>query len=140
FKQPWQNDILFFTKKWLSTAKTDSSWMKFKDYLVGQAWHQGQVAISKIGLDITWECFAQAMDKRNLKPVPYLIDQVKHILLVALKRWPGFKIADSTSTVIPINGLQQAIFDIYDLKKYIPTFLHINSSEDSSNIPLYYSL
>lgn len=141
FTQPWQNEILFFTKNWLISAKNDPAWMRFKDYLVGRAWEQAQFAISKIGLNLTWEQFAQAIAIRNLKPVPYLVDQVKHILLIALRRWPGFKVADLHDVVGPVNGLQQSITDIYDLKKYIPTCLHITSStEQTMDIPAYYSL
>jgi hypothetical protein len=141
FIQPWQNEILFFTKNWLLSAKNDPAWMRFKDYLVGKAWEQGQIAISKIGLDITWERFAEAIDRRNLKPIPYLVDHVKHILLVSLGRWPAFKVADHlTSVVAPMNGLQQAMTEIYHLKKYLPTFLHMSNSDESHNIPLYYSL
>ena len=143
FSQPWQNEVLFFTKNWLLTAKTDPGWAKFKDYLVANAWQQVQFAISKIGLNLTWEHFAKAIAARNLKPVPYLIDQVKHILMIALQRLPGFKVADDTSNKIaPIDGLQHAITNIYDLKKHIPTVLHISSSEKEkdANTPLYYSL
>lgn len=140
FTQPWQNEVLFFTKNWLLQPKNDVHWVRFKDYLVGQAWHQAQFAIGKIALNLTWERFAEVIAKRNLKPTSYMMDQVRHILLVALGRWPGFKVADTTNRVAPIEGLQNAIIDIYNLKKHLPTLLHINSSEDDRNIPLYYSL
>jgi len=140
FTQPWHNEILFFTQPWLLCAKKDPAWINFKEYLIGQAWHQAQFAISKIGFNLTWEHFAQAIAARHLKPIPYLVDQIKHVLLIALGRWPGFKTADTTDLVAPIQGLQRAIVEVYDLKKYLPTCLHISSLERDHEQPLYYSL
>jgi hypothetical protein len=121
-------------------SKVDPGWAKFKDYLVMNAWHQAQFAISKMGLNHSWEYFLHAMVARNLKPTPYLIDQVKHILLIALGQRPGFKPAEQNNLVAPIDDLQQAIANIYDLKKHLPTLLHINSLEMDSRTSLYYSL
>jgi len=132
FSQPWRNEILFFTKNWLLKSKVDPGWAKFKDYLMMHAWNQAQFAISKIGLNHFWEYFLHAIVARNLKSTPYLIDQAKHILLIALGQRPGFKPAEQNNLVAPIDGLQQVIANIYDLKKHLPTLLHINSLEIDS--------
>ena len=140
FGQPWQNEILFFTKNWLFHPKMDIDWMKFKDYLIKNAWHQIQFAVSKVSVNLTWEHCSKVIATRNLKPIPYLVDHIKHILLIALGRWSGFKVADTNHQVAPIDGLQHAITEIYGLKNHIPTILHLSQTEQPINRPLYYSL
>ena len=140
FDQNWDNEILFFTKSWLTDHSKDPTWFAFRDYLFKHAWNQAQFAISKVGLNLSWEYFSTAISARNLKPIPYLIDHVKHILLTAAGRWPGFIPADTSNQVAPTDGLQKAITETYMLKKYLPTMMHIASLERNVDIPTYYSL
>lgn len=140
FKQPWHNSVLFFTKDWLSNHHNDPHWNAFTNYLFKHAWHQAQFAISKIGLNLTWGYVANAISARNLKPPPYLADQVKHLLLIAEGRWPAFIPANTSDQVAPIRSLQQALTDVYMLKKYYPTMMHVTSLERETHLPMYYSL
>jgi hypothetical protein len=140
FEGSWRNDVLFFTKDWMLNKNSDKGWFAFKDYLFKNAWHQAQFAISKVGLSLTWEHFAKAIAARRLKPIPYLADQVKHIMLIAAGRWPGFKATDDSQQVAPTLALQKAIVDIYGLKKYFPSIMHIASLENENQLPGYYSL
>lgn len=139
FEQPWHNEVIFFTKGWFTHQK-DWAWYSFKDYLCRNAWAQAQFAISKVSLNLAWEHFADAISSRNLRPTPYIADQVKHIMLMAAGRSVGFKSADDSNQVAPTTGLQKAIIETYQLKKYYPTIMHISSIEKDSNLPIYYSL
>lgn len=143
FQQPWYCDVLFFTKNWLinsSNVQTDFDWSHFKYFLFSNAWHQAQFAISKINMDAEWEQILESLVLRRLKPLSYLTDQIKHILLIASKRWPGFKPADTLDQAAPVSGLQKVITEEYGLKKYYPTILHTSSLEQDINAPLYCSL
>jgi hypothetical protein len=137
FNASWNNDVLFFTKNWLSNDHKSSDWFAFKNYLFKSAWHQAQLAIE---LGVTWEHFAEAISIRNLKPTPYVFNHVKHILLIAIGRRPGFRPADESNKFGPIQSLQKAIAEVYLLKKHMPTIMHSSSLENDKNIPLYYSL
>lgn len=140
FEQDWGNEVLFFSKNWLTEHDNHFDWLAFRDYLFKHAWHQAQFAISKIDFGLVWECVANAISARNLKPIPYLVDQVKHIMLIAAGRWPGFKPADMSNQIAPTDCLQKIITEIYSLKKYIPSMMHISSLEQDATKPLYYSL
>jgi len=140
FKQSWCNEVLFFTKPWFFNHRKDSSWFAFKEFLFKEAWHQAQFAISKVGLNLTWEYFSRAISARNLKPIPYLVDQVKHILLVGAGRWPGFRPSDTSDLIAPVDGLQNVFTDVYMLKKHLPTIMHTCSLERTFHVPSYYSL
>jgi hypothetical protein len=140
FEQPWQSTVLFFTRNWLIKNQKDPAWFAFKEYLFKNAWHQAQFAISKVNLNLEWEYFVEAITDRQLKTSIYLTDQVKHILLVAMGRWPGFKTTDGSEQIGPIQGLKKALMEIYNLKKYYPTIMHASSLEKDAGTPLYYSL
>jgi hypothetical protein len=139
FKQDWQNEIIFFTEDWLLSHKNDPDWVEFHHYLFKHAWQQAQFAIGKIELSLYWESFVDAITSRNLKPTPYLADQVKHIMAIAMSRWPAFRPADDSQLVAPIKGLQQAFMEVYLLKNYLPTIMHTEILSNNS-IPIYYSL
>jgi hypothetical protein len=139
FEQPWENEVLFFTKDWLT--QSDTKWSKFKDYIYKQGWDQAQFSIGKIECSLQWEMFAEAISMRNLKPRPYLADQVKHILSIASGKSPAFRPAVHNQHIAPIEGLQKAIIDVYQLKDYVPTILCICSLDEIKNhTPVYYSL
>ena len=140
FQKHWHNDILFFTKNWLINNHKDSEWFNFKNYLFTNAWHQAQFAIGKINLGLAWEYFSEALVLRRLKPLGYLTDQVKHIILIAGGYWPGFKPADASDQVGPVSDFQKVIANVYALKKYYPTIMHASSLERDASGVLYYSL
>ncbi len=140
FTQTWHNEVLFFTKEWLVKRNGDPHWVEFHDYLFKHAWHQSRFAIGKVDLSLCWETFAEAISSRRLKPTPYLADQIKHIMLIVSGKWPGFKPADDLQKIAPTTGLQKAITEVYSLKQYLPTIMHVDSYENSQFSPIYYSL
>jgi len=111
----------------------------FYDHLYGTAWKQAQFAISKINSNLNWEVCADMIATRRLKPPPYLSDQIKHLLTIASGKWPGFKPALDDQTA-PISTLQDAFIEAYQLKKYIPTLMHIHLPCQDEKIAVYYSL
>ncbi|MBY0544191.1 MAG: hypothetical protein K2Q14_01420 [Gammaproteobacteria bacterium] len=140
FEQPWQNEVLFFTKEWLITRDDDPHWVAFHRYLFSQAWNQAQFAIDKIEFSLSWETFIDAISSRRLKPTPYLADQIKHIMLIIAERSPGFRPTDNLQQIAPTHGLKKAITDIYLLKQYLPTMMYACPLNKENNLPVYYSL
>lgn len=140
FEQPWQNEILFFTKEWLVKQDDHPQWVRFHRYLFQNAWQQARFAIGKIELSLRWETFVDAISSRRLKPTPYLADHVKHIMLIIAGKWPGLRPADNSQQAAPTEGLQQAITEVYLLKHYFPTIMHADLFNPLGDLPVYYSL
>lgn len=140
FTQQWTNSMLFFGKAWLTGNKNSPDWNRFRNYLFEQAWYQSQFSMGKIDLSLSWEKFVEAISLRNLKPRPYLADQIKHILLIATGKFPAFRPIDNKQLAAPTNGLRQAFVNIYMLKNYIPTIMHICPLDAITKHPVYYSL
>lgn len=139
FNQTWKNQVLFFGKEWL-VWRNDPKWIPFYKYLFQHAWSQAQFAIGKIDLSLSWELFIDALSSRRLKPIPYLADQVKHILLIAAAKWPAFRPADSSERTAPVKSLQAAIVETYQLKDHLPTIMHPYLLNANDKLPGYYSL
>jgi hypothetical protein len=140
FKQAWQSKVLFFTQEWFDNHSNDPDWLALHRYFFKHTWQQAKFAISRIELSLGWETFVDAIASRKLKPTPYIADQVKHILSVAAGRSPGFRPNDQTQLVAPTQGLQEAFIDIYQLKQYLPTFMHPYTVNIQDSYPAYYSL
>jgi len=140
FEQAWHNEVLFFTQQWIS-AESQSKWFKFKEYLHKQSWKQIQFSIGKVDHSLQWETFIESISVRNLKPRPYLADQVKHILSIATSQSPAFRPLKHLTETAPIQGIQNAFLDTYLLKEYLPTLMCIfplNEVENGESC--YYSL
>jgi hypothetical protein len=140
FKTPWKNTVLFFTRNWFQQAQKDLAWFGFERYIFKEGWTQADMSIGKIGTRLNWQYFSEAIAARNLKPTPYLSNQLKHLLLVSTGQWPGFRVDDTLDAIGPMARLQEIILDVYALKKYYPTVFYSSSLATPSSLLLYYSL
>jgi hypothetical protein len=139
FDQGWECEILIFSESWLNTSETKL--FNFHHYIFSVLWEQSQYALEKVKFSFIWQIFMQALYKRKLNPRPYLSDTIKHLFLIAAKSWPGFCPADDSQRIAPTAGLQHAIMDIYQLKNYLPTLMHLAPLSDVERLfPIYYSL
>jgi hypothetical protein len=140
-KKNWECEIIFFTEKWFQHKK-DTAWLEWYRYLSKTAWQQSQYAIEKITFSLFWQAFTNAISSRNLKPRSYLVDTIKHLLLICSGASPAIIPANHKQTLFaPILQLQQAIVDIYQLRDYLPTIMYAASLNDlKKQLPVYYSL
>jgi len=101
---------------------------------------QSHYNITKLDFALLWQACIKAITNRNLKPIPYLSDTIKHLLFISMHNTPAFIPAGQSQLTAPINGLQKAFIDTYFLKDYLPTILYpaILNKHESPNI--YYSL
>lgn len=135
FYQPWNSEIIFFSKKWFN-FKNDSAWSDFYRYLTDKAWLDSTFKRNQFIFDFS---FSLAQEKRNLKPDPYLADTVKHLVGMAVGGLPALKPA-TDNIAAPITGLQRAYIEDYGLRKYKPTLMQACHFNMKDNFPVYYSL
>jgi hypothetical protein len=139
FSEKWESNIICFTKDWFTFDNKDPAWFDFQAYLFKQGWLQFQESIKRAEFSISWRAFIRIVAHRRLKPTPYLIDTLKHLLLFTLGETPAFRLADS-SLMAPIQGLQEAVLNTYLLKNYIPSIMVADLPEVGSPYYFYYSL
>ncbi len=137
----WQNTILLFGKKWLDKHKS-KEWGRFRDYLLKIIWEHAYFPIDKHKFNICWGTFAEIISARRLQPKPYLIDQVKHLLSIAVGNFPGFTVMDNSQDSAPTTCIQKAFVEHYELKQYLPTLMHPGMLQDkiTTSPYVYYSL
>lgn len=133
FPEPWEVEILFFSKVWLTEQKSEK-WKLFHHFLVDQAWKNTAFTRNQTVLNIVVsECLAT----KNLKPSPYLIDTVKHLLGIIQSFYPAFQLADENESAGPIKTWQTIFKDIYEID-YSPLMLHMGYEQYSRFYSLNY--
>jgi hypothetical protein len=132
----WQNTILVFSKEWFSNQNTPG-YIEFYKYLVKKCWQQFQLLEDFTEFSLLWLSFTHEINKRNLKPRSYLIDTIKHLILIAKGSAIGFMPAIN-NTVLPASLIQKVYIDEYNLKDYIPNIMQPAKFVKGSKI--YYSL
>ena len=68
-----------------------------------------------------------------------MVNTVRHLFLIAEGAAPGFKFA-SDDSVIPLVLLESIIMDTYELKDYLPSFMHLGYLTETNGNSVYYSL
>lgn len=140
-KKLWRSSIIIFGKDWFDKNKNDISWLRFHKYLLVRAWQQAEGIRSRLVYDsLLWEHFSKIVCKKNLKPNPYLIDTIKHILKIANGSYVGFKPINDNEKIFPSKIIEKAYLNTYGLK-YFPLIIGpAVQNTKSKNTPIYYSL
>ena len=121
---PWVCRVLVFTKHWLDKRTDDIGWVLFHNYLFMKSWIQSSHMRSKSELSIMWEVFASAIRDRNLKPGPYILDNIIHNIFLANGAIPGFIPADTEELLLPSRTVERAYEEVYMLKEYASIIMH----------------
>lgn len=140
FEQEWHAEVLFFSDKWMDTAVKDKAWKNFHNIILQEGWNQSRYWRNKITFDVVWEIFTEQLIKKNIKPNPYLVSILKHLVLVGLGVLPASAVAGNNNLSAPITGLQSVYMNDYKLKDYIPTIFVPSVFNPQNNSPIYYSL
>jgi hypothetical protein len=140
-ESPWSCEILIFTKDWFKERDNDINWLKFQNFLFKKAWWQSRSSRAQIEYTIMWESFAKAICAKNLKPNPYIVDTVKHLMLLTIGTTPGFRAATDDEVIMPTKIIEKAYTEVYGLNGYAAIIMHphILNSQGSTS-PIYYSM
>lgn len=140
FETEWFTTVLMFSDKWMDTITTDPAWRDCYNFILQDGWNQSQYWRNKVSFDIIWEVFINKLTSHNIKPNPYFVDIVKHLVLVGTGVLPGSTAADDRDEAGPIRAIQDVYINDYKLKDYVPTILQPYHFDLADDIPVYYSL
>ena len=134
-------DVLFFTDAWFSPPFSDPSWAMFYNYLFREINLQFHYNRDDLTFNLTWKNLVYKIGERHLKPRPYILDTIKHLVAIGAGMAPAFCPSDASESLAPTRLLQTIYTEIYDLKKYLPTIMHAHILMKGQRIrPVYYSL
>lgn len=134
----WQAKLLFFSGEWIEKIREDKNWHAVYLMLLKNAWEKSAYERNQMFYDYALSC-AQAT--HNLKPNPYLVDIIRHLIMIAEGSAAGFGVAHDDSYA-PVSMLQDIYLNHYKLRHYLPTIItpkHF-SIFDLKEEPIYYSL
>lgn len=139
--ESWFNEVIFFTKNWF--IKDDKQkgihWSNFYQYLFDLCLFQLDYFRINTELDSLWQPFTKVLSERGIKPRPYLIDTVKHLISIASGIAVGFRpVIDNTA--MPLDILEKVFVKDYLLKEYAPVFIQPHKLLSKISKPIYYSL
>ncbi len=132
----WKNEILIFPKEWFEDDGHMST--KLYKFLLTLCWQQLQLFRDTIESNLRWSSFAEEMGSRNMKPRPYLVDMVKHLISITYGGTVAF-IPTTDSSALPVDIVQPAYTNIYKLENYLPTIIQ-PIKFNSHTQPVYCSL
>ncbi len=135
-QSPWRCTILFFSEKWLQKINNDEAWLKLRSYILELSWQRFEHDRSKNYYDII---FSFILNKRNLKPNPYLIDTARQLFSIALGGVPGYSPAVNEDA-LPLNILQKIYLEVYGIKNYPTIMQSKNYNFETDTNSIYYSL
>lgn len=140
FSCEWHTEMLFFSADWFK-RRDDDPWIRFHHYLLESAWNKTEFWRNKFIFDFMWDSFVKGLSKENVTTKPYIVDIVKHLIIIALGVLPGFAPA-LDNEFAPVLQLQNNFIEIYGLKNFSPTIMtlfYFNPNDEKSR-PVYWSL
>lgn len=137
FPQPWDAEILFFSKKWFE-HQDDPKWFGFYYYFHRSVWSGTEFVRNQPIWNLIFSLILQDYETR---PSAYITDTTKYLMHVAIGAQPGFAPA-SNNLAGPIEGLQEIYSEDYELKNYPPIIMVPERFNmlDATTSPVYYSL
>lgn len=116
-KNPWNVELLFFSKKWFG-FQNDDRWLKFNYWLAKNAWSGSEFFRNEFIWDMV---FSAIQEKKNIRPEPYFTNNVRHLFAISISALPGFAPAINNHAA-PIQKIQDVYQDIYNLD-YAPIIM-----------------
>ncbi|PIQ42768.1 MAG: hypothetical protein COV52_06235 [Gammaproteobacteria bacterium CG11_big_fil_rev_8_21_14_0_20_46_22] len=131
---PWRTTVLRFSPSWQKAlGAQDPAWLALQHLIIAPK----QAAFTQWQHQQLWHYLLSVIQaERHLKPNPYLIDTLHHLLSLMAAYTPGLAPA-SDESALPLHTLQQAYMESYRLEDYAPVIMQPAYLSDT---PIYYSL
>lgn len=142
FKKSWDSELLFLSRPWAQylEKENDLAWLKLKCYIQKKAWAHSELGRRKVLLDIVWQMTASLLTTKGIKPDPYVVDTLRHLILISLGGISGSRPASNDNFAGPITEFQKIYLDVYGLTDQIPTMMRPYTLNLNENKPVYYSM
>lgn len=140
FGEKWECEVLFLSNKWNNNInKDEKKWIKFKSYIQQKAWEHSELGRRKVMMDVVWQIVSGVLTTQGIKPDPYVVDTLRHIIFISLGGISGSRPVNGDDFAGPLNRIQSIYTDIYGIDQ-IPTIMRPHSFSLSENKPVYYSM
>lgn len=137
----WFSDIIFFTGAWFSKPHSDPRWSVFYNYIFRESNFQTRHSRHDASFNLALQSCIYAIGSRNLRPRPYIVDTLKHLIAIAAGASPAFRPTDNSEIAAPTKLIQKVYVELYGMKTYLPTLMYAHHLMVEEKMhPVYYSL
>ncbi len=134
FKTSWEAEIHFFSKDFLAPVIET---LNFRHGLLYSVWQDtGYQRNVSMTYNFIWSLFFDTLPI-SLRNDAFIIQTVKHLILIALAEVPGFVPEDSNISG-PITELMDVFLNDYKIRFHLPVFMRLQHYDGQK--PAYYSL
>lgn len=139
FKTEWECEILYLTSGWNDKLSDPSpAWQALRSHVLWKGCRHSELGRRKLILDLNWQSIVDLIKAEGLKPDPYTIDTLKHLILMFLGSPSGSRpVVDDSAG--PFAEIQNIYLDCYGLTQ-IPTIMQPARFDSQLNLPVYYSM
>jgi hypothetical protein len=133
FETNWEAELILFSKEFIS-QKPDTLELRYD--LLHRVWQMESFRRNQVTHDFIWSMFLKHLPS-PLKNDAYIIETVKHLVLIAMQEVPGY-IPACDDTAGPITDFTQAFLKCYRIRYHYPIFMRLEHYDGIN--PIYYSL
>lgn len=138
-KSQWETEIIYLNSPWHKYSNDKSiKWQSFKNYLHMKGFEHSGFGRKQELLNLVWEKMTSFIKDEAIRPDPYTIDTLKHLIYVYVGALSGYRPA-TDDFAGPITEIQENYIDTYGLTQ-IPTIMRPIRFNRSKDIPVYYSM
>ena len=140
---PWYCEVVFLARPWIEQLKdSGKDWLRLKSYIQSRALMLGMLGQRKVVLEMLWQEASEVLTAKGLKPSPYVVDTLKHLLMVGVCGICGSRPYEGGDTLGPLGEIQRVYTDDYNLQGQLPTIMTPYSLMPrlGQPKPVYYSM
>jgi hypothetical protein len=133
FKTKWEAEITLFSHEFINPIRET---LNARHELLSGIWREIAFQRNEKTYNFIWSIFFDTLPL-SLKNDTFIIQTVKHLILIAIQQAPGFVPEDSNLSG-PITELIDVFLNCYKIRFHLPVFMRLEHFDGKN--PVYYSL
>ena len=133
FTTNWKAEIILFSHEFIAN---NIQTQQLRHGLLSSLWREVGFRVNEKTYNFVWSIFFDTLPL-TLKNDTFIIQTVKHLILMAIGEAPGFVPEDSNLSG-PITELTEVFLKDYRIRYHLPVFMRLNHYDGQQ--PIYYSL
>lgn len=133
FNTAWESEIILFSYEFINPIRET---LEFRYKLLSGVWQEMAFLRNEKSYNFIWSIFFDTLPL-SLKNDTFIIQTVKHLILMAMAQAPGF-IPEDSNLSGPISELIDVFLNCYKIRFHLPVFMRLGNYDGVN--PVYYSL
>lgn len=136
--EKWESEVLVFSDVWFKKRLKNGDWLRFKNYLLEQAWSEIQGLYDRHHFGYLWDLFSFIFSE-DIRVKPHNMGTISHLISIAAGIRPGFQCNTGCELGLPAKIIQNTYVEFYGLNQYPAILMQPEKLGMPPKSPLYYS-